>query len=262
MLKLRSLAIELTPRCNQQCVYCYNAWRGEPASADSELSTDRLKTLVDRVLDQAELQRVTLTGGEPFLREDVFEIVDYLNGRDLAVAFISNGGVIGDEIAGHLASRRVDYVQITLAGPDASTHDAVCGAGSFERTTGAMRTLAAAGVAVGGSYLCTQHNATMAREIYETMLAAGARSHFAFNRFNPSGHAQEHMVQLMPSRGDVLTALSAADGFAAAHQCKVHCTMPIPRCMIQESDYPHIKFGQCAAGSTAGEFAVDPHGRL
>jgi len=262
MLKLRSLALELTPRCNQQCVYCYNPWRSEPELAAEELSTTAICGLVDRILEQAELQRLTLTGGEPLLRRDLFQIIDHINGRGLPVVLISNGGRIARDTARMLADRDVRYVQITFTGPDAYWHDAHCGEGSFETTSRGVAHLVAAGVPVGGSYLCTRKNAHAAEATMESMYRRGVRSHFAFNRFNPSGCGAEHMEALMPTRSNVLTALEQADRFAAAHDVKVHCTMPIPRCMIDEGDYPRVRFGQCSAGTERGEYAIDPRGRL
>ena len=262
MLKLRSLALELTTRCNQQCLYCYNPWRSEPARATEELSTDKICRLVDRVLEEAELEHLTLTGGEPLMRRDLFEIVDYVNGCGLSVVLISNGGLIDEEAAQMLAGRDVRYVQVTFAGPDARTHDALCGMGSFREASSGVTNLVAAGVPVGGSFLCTRQNSLAAQTTLEWMYGHGVRSHFAFNRFNPSGCGAGHLHQLMPTRSNVLEALEQAERFAAAHEVRIHCTMPIPQCMIDEQDYPRVRFGQCSAGTGRAEYAIDPRGRL
>ena len=200
MLKLRSIALELTPRCNQQCTYCYNAWRHGPVEPESELTTAEVCGLVDRILAEAELQQVTLTGGEPFVREDLLGIIDHVNGRGLAVAIISNGGLIDAGSAASLAARKVDYVQVTLAGPNREVHDALCGKGSFDRTVGAVARLVAAGVAVGGSFLCTRQNFAAAGATLQRMHDLGVRHHFAFNRFNPSGAAAARVDDLLPRR--------------------------------------------------------------
>jgi len=262
MLKVRSIALELTPRCNQQCTYCYNAWRGGAAAPGGELTTGEIRGLVDRVLAETELEQVTLTGGEPFVREDLFGIIDHVNGRGLGVAIISNGGLIDEAAAAALAARRVDYVQVTLAGPGPEIHDALCGKGSFDRTAAAVARLVAAGVAVGGSFLCTHENFASAGETLQRMHDLGVRHHFAFNRFNPSGAAAARVDELLPRRSEVLSALGEADRFAEAHALTVHCTMPVPQCMLDEHQYPRIGFGQCAVGTDRAEYAVDPGGRL
>ena len=262
MLKLRSLALELTPRCNQQCVYCYNSWRSNPAGATAELPVAEICRLVDRVVAQAELGHLTLTGGEPFVRRDLFRVIDHINGRGLPVVLISNGGLIDERAAKMLSTREVRYVQVTFAGPDADLHDAHCGPHSFERAAGGVASLVAAGIAVGGSFLCTRRNFAMTEATLDWMYQHGVRSHFAFNRFNPSGCGAGHLAELLPTRTDVLSALKQAEQFAASHDLKIHCTMPIPQCMINERDYPRIRFGQCSAGTDRAEYAVDPQGRL
>ena len=50
MLSLPSISIELTPRCNQRCIYCYNPWRGAPSPATEEMDTGQVCELIDRVL--------------------------------------------------------------------------------------------------------------------------------------------------------------------------------------------------------------------
>ena len=285
MLKLRSLALELTPRCNQQCVYCYNAWRGGEAPPEAELTTTEWCDLIGRAVDEAGIEQVTLTGGEPFLRDDVLDIIDAAAQRGLSVAIISNAGVVDAELAGALAARDVAYVQVTLGGATAAArrgpsqfgptgqtanlpalgrggHDALCGTGSFERTTRGVACLVAAGVPVGGSYLCTRANAARAEAVLEAMWARDIRHHIAFNRFNPSGHAAERAAELMPTRSEILTALEAAERFAADHDLTTHCTMPIPHCMVDEEAFPHVSFGECSAGTEQAEYAVTPQGRL
>ncbi len=115
---------------------------------------------------------------------------------------------------------------------------------------------------VGGSFLCTSRSFGLAKATLERMLAIGIVHHYAFNRINPSGHATERVADLMPTRSQTLVALGQAESFAAAHDRKLHCTMPIPHCMVDEDEFPHITFGQCSAGSSAAEYAVDSRGNL
>jgi radical SAM protein with 4Fe4S-binding SPASM domain len=262
MLSLPSISIELTPRCNQRCVYCYNPWRGTPDPPREEMDTAQVCALIDKVLADAELRGVTLSGGEPFLRDDILDIIDHVNARDLPASIISNGALVTEPLARALAQRRIHYVQVTLAGADAETHDAHCGDGCFAATTRAAKRLADAGVPVGGSFLCTSQSFDQAGDTLALMLRSGIRHHYAFNRINPSGHAAERVADLMPTRSQVLVALEQADAFAAAHDTTLHCTMPIPHCMVDEAEFAHISFGQCSAGSAAAEYAIDSRGNL
>jgi radical SAM protein with 4Fe4S-binding SPASM domain len=261
-MKPRGLTFELTPRCNQQCGYCYNAWRGQAAMPGAELSTDEVRGLVDLLLAETALSQVTLSGGEPLLRADLFEIVDHLNERGLPVALISNGGLVTEEIAKQLAARQVTHLQITLAGPSAQLHDAVCGPGAFARTIRGVAHLVNQGVKTSSSFLCTRQNYRAAGETLERLHGLGANHHYCFNRFNPSGHGRHSLTTLLPSRSQVLEALRQADDFAARRGIRIHSTMPIPCCMVDEAEFPRIEFGQCSVGTEQAEYAVNCRGEL
>ncbi len=262
VLKLRSIAIELTPRCNQRCLYCYNAWRDEAAPPAGELATAQVCGLVDKALAEAELGHVTLTGGEPFLRPDLDDIIAHINARGLRAAIVSNGRLVDERAAARLAQHDVAYVQVTILGAEAATHDALCGPGSFQGVTRGVERLVAAGVPVGGSFLCTRRNFEAAGPTLRLMHQLGIRCHAAFNRFNPSGPAAARVRALLPRRSEVLAALRAADAFAREHEMKLHCTMPIPQCMVDEAEFPGIEFGTCSAATDQAEYAVDPSGNL
>jgi radical SAM protein with 4Fe4S-binding SPASM domain len=259
---MRSIAIELTPRCNQHCVYCYNAWRGNATGAGPELDGPAWCGLIDRILNETALESITLSGGEPFLRHDLFEIIDHINRWGLPVAIISNGGVLTNAVARKLAARNVAYVQITLAGPTADLHDAVCGAGAFHNTRRGVASLVRHGIKAGSSFLCTRHNCYSAAATLELMLDLGAGHHIAFNRFNPSGQARSQLRALLPTRSETLVALRQAEAFAARHDRQIHCTMPIPFCMVEAGEFPHIQLGQCSVGTEAAEYAVTTQGDL
>jgi radical SAM protein with 4Fe4S-binding SPASM domain len=66
----------------------------------------------------------------------------------------------------------------------------------------------------------------------------------------------------MPTRSQVLAALCQAEAFAARHDVRIHCTMPIPHCMVDEAGFPHVDFGVCSAATDQGEPAIDPTGSV
>lgn len=258
---LRSMAVELTARCNQKCTYCYNSWRDDGGAEMGELGTQELLALLDSLCEQAKLDYLTLTGGEPFTRKDIFTIIDHVNQKGLGVCLISNGGLISPEVAQKLAQRRIHYVQITLAGPDSESHDALAGPGSYRRIVAAFESLRAAGVRTGGSYLCTRQNYQRAGEVFDQFVALGVR-HVAFNRFNPSGYSVSAIEALLPTRSMVVAALTEVDARAAAHGLKVTVTMPIPACVVDKYGFPSVRFGSCSAATEHAELALGPDGRV
>jgi radical SAM protein with 4Fe4S-binding SPASM domain len=195
------------------------------------------------------------------LHPRIHDIITRINARDLGVSLISNGGLITPEVARRLADQRVHGVQLTLAGSDATEHDAVCGDGSFGRVVAGIDALSEAGVHVSGSLLVTARSAGQARETLGRFVSLGITG-VAFNRFNPSGFAMAAARPLLPSRTQVLGALAAAEEMSVSEGLRFTCTMPIPPCIVDEQQFPSVAFGACSAGTLYGEPAVDPDGML
>lgn len=258
--KRHSLAIELTGYCNQKCGYCYNDWRGDKKEAQA-LSTERLLELVDRAATEVEWDHVTLTGGEPFARADLFQVLERLKSHGLRAILISNGGIVTEAHAERLAPFRPHFVQITLNGPDAALHEAHVGPGHFEPTLAGIRALVGKGVKVSGCVVVTRKNANKISEILELFASLGVRD-IALSRYSPAGYASEQIAELLPSRSDVLTALAQAEPFARDRGMTVQVTMPVPPCVVDTKDFPHVRFSSCPIGTEAQEFALGTDGKL
>jgi mycofactocin biosynthetic radical S-adenosylmethionine protein MftC len=135
------LTWELTYGCNLACVHCLSSsGRRDPR----ELTRDELFAVVDE-LAAMQVFYVNIGGGEPTLRPDFWELVDYCVANKVGVKFSTNGSRITPEIAGRLATTDYVDVQISIDGADAATNDAIRGVGSFDVATTAMQRLADAG---------------------------------------------------------------------------------------------------------------------
>src|SRR5687767_2799839 len=121
--KLYSVAIETTGTCNQKCDYCYNEWREDGGASVERTAKDKLVPRVKKLLEAFEIDHVTVTGGEPFARVDLFELLELLRTREVPIQIISNGGLVTPELAARLSPYRVRYVQVTLNGPDRELHE-------------------------------------------------------------------------------------------------------------------------------------------
>ncbi len=134
------LTWELTYACNLQCVHCLSS-SGQRDSR--ELSTAEAKRVLDELRD-LQVFYINIGGGEPMVRRDFFELVEYSVGNGIGVKFSTNGAFIDAEKARRLASMDYLDIQISLDGVDAATNDAVRGEGSFDMARRAMDNLAAA----------------------------------------------------------------------------------------------------------------------
>lgn len=254
-----ALAIELTAFCNQKCGYCYNDFREDPAEVGS-LPRDELLALVDRALTEVDFDHVTLTGGEPFARPEVFDVLEIVKRHGKRAIIISNGGLVTEAHAERLANLPVFFVQITLNGPTAALHEEHVGPGHFEPTLRGIRALLARGVGVAGSVVVTRRNARAVGDILAVFRDLGVPQ-VALSRYSPAGYAAGQVADLLPSRTDLLTALRQAEPFGAAG-LGLQVTMPVPPCVVDTSEFPHITFSSCPIGTEAQELALGPRGEL
>jgi radical SAM protein with 4Fe4S-binding SPASM domain len=254
-----ALAVELTAFCNQKCGYCYNDWRADPAAVGA-LPRDELLGLMDRALREVEFDHVTLTGGEPLARADFFDVLEVVKKHGLRAVVISNGGLVSADHARRLARYDPLFVQITLNGADAALHEDHVGAGCFEPTLAGIRALVAHGVRVTGSIVVTRKNAAKVGDVLALFRSLGVTA-VALSRFSPAGYAASQTAELLPSRGDLLEALRLAEPFARDGM-ELQVTMPVPPCMIDEAEFPNIRFSSCPIGTAMQEFALGPRGEL
>src|ERR1700689_2626076 len=128
------LTWELTYACNLSCVHCLSSsGRRDPR----ELSTQECKAVID-TLERMQVFYVNIGGGEPTVRRDFWELVEYATAHRVGVKFSTNGSRITPQAAQRLAVSDYVDVQISLDGATAEVNDHVRGAGSFEMAVTAM----------------------------------------------------------------------------------------------------------------------------
>ena len=101
---------------------------------------------------------VNIGGGEPTVRSDFWELLDYATAHDVGVKFSTNGIKIDAEAARRIAANSYVDVQISIDGATAEVNDAVRGTGSFDTAVRALQHLSDVGVSAKLSVVCTRHN--------------------------------------------------------------------------------------------------------
>ncbi|MGO9028988.1 MAG: mycofactocin radical SAM maturase [Acidimicrobiales bacterium] len=194
------LTWELTYACNLACVHCLSSsGRRDP----DELSTDECKALIDE-FERMQVFYVNIGGGEPTVRSDFWELVEYATDHHVGVKFSTNGSRITPEVARHLASSEYVDVQISLDGATADVNDAVRGEGSFDTAVRAMERMAAAGfVGFKLSVVVTRQNAAQL-DAFEA-LADRFGAQLRLTRLRPSGRGADVWDELHPTAGQQRT---------------------------------------------------------
>ncbi|HEY2442261.1 MAG TPA: mycofactocin radical SAM maturase [Streptosporangiaceae bacterium] len=149
------LTWELTYACNLSCVHCLSSsGRRDPR----ELDTAQCLRLIDE-FERMQVFYVNIGGGEPTVRPDFWELVDYATAHHVGVKFSTNGIKITPPVAERLAGSDYIDVQISLDGATEEVNDAVRGPGSYRTALRAMSHLADAGFrGFKISVVMTRHN--------------------------------------------------------------------------------------------------------
>jgi radical SAM protein with 4Fe4S-binding SPASM domain len=146
----------LTRKCNLKCPHCYiNATTQE---LKNELTTEESKSLIDQICEVS-TPLLILSGGEPLLRPDVYELVRYGASKGLKMGLGSNGSLIGATAARRLKEAGIETVSISLDSHIPEQHDEFRGVpGSWEKAVGAIKALQENGVLVQVNTTLTQQN--------------------------------------------------------------------------------------------------------
>jgi mycofactocin radical SAM maturase len=190
------LTWELTYACNLACVHCLSSsGRRDP----DELSTEECKALIDE-FERMQIFYVNIGGGEPTVRPDFWELLDYAVDHHVGVKFSTNGFRITPERAARLAATDYVDVQISLDGATAEVNDHVRGAGTYDAAIAAMANLQAAGMKdFKMSVVCTRHNIGQLDDFLAIADRYGAQ--LRLTRLRPSGRGADVWEELHPLPG-------------------------------------------------------------
>ncbi|MBQ2110318.1 MAG: radical SAM protein [Clostridia bacterium] len=137
--------------CNQRCVHCYAA--GQQQADEAELSTEQWKSIIDKCRASGVTQ-VTFTGGEPTLRSDLFELIEYA--KWFITRLNTNGILLTKDYCEKLRKASLDSVQITFYSADEAIHNKLVGADRFRDTVAGIENAVEAGLSLSvNTPLCT-----------------------------------------------------------------------------------------------------------
>jgi AdoMet-dependent heme synthase len=145
--------MDVTWRCNERCVHCYLDHDGK-----GEMTTEEIKDVLRQLADCSTFF-LSISGGEPLLRRDCFEILEYARALRFNVKLKTNAVMIGPMEAARIRKLGIEQVQISLYSHRPEVHDAITKLpGSLRRTTEAIRHLKASAVKVSVTDVLMKYN--------------------------------------------------------------------------------------------------------
>lgn len=159
---------EITMACNMRCKHCGSSCAGP---LPGQLSTEEAFNFVD-MCKEMEMQWISISGGEPFMREDIVDIVKYTVNKGIGVNIITNGWLINENIAKELGKLDILRVLISLDGPQ-YIHDFIRKPGAFERAQASYRVLRSHGIDTGCVTTITKKNIDALDELKYFLISEG-----------------------------------------------------------------------------------------
>ena len=183
----RLVAWEVTRKCNLNCVHCRAS--SDRGPYPGELDKKTCFRILDEIVETGK-PIVILTGGEPLLREDIFELSAYGTDRGLRMVMATNGTLISPEIAEKMMRSGIKRVSISIDGANDEAHDQFRQVpGAFQGALSGIEVLRAAGMEFQINTTVTKHNVDQIPDILDMAIRLGAAAHHIF-LLVPTGRAR------------------------------------------------------------------------
>lgn len=174
----RLIAWEVTRSCMLACKHCRAA--AQPTPYAGELTTDECRRLLDNIASFAK-PIIILTGGEPMLRPDIYDIASCATGLHLPVVMAPCGALLDGQSVAKILASGVRRISISLDGATATSHDSFRGVpGAFDSALRGIQAARNGGLEFQVNTTITQHNIGELAEILDLAVRLGAK---VFNPF-------------------------------------------------------------------------------
>lgn len=191
----RIIAWEITRSCNLSCAHCRAA--AEFGHYAGELTLSQIKATIDDIVTITN-PIIILTGGEPLMRPDIWEIVDYAHEKGAMPVIGTNATLITDEIAAQMAEHRIPRISVSVDFPNAEAHDAFRGQpGCFDATIAGIKLAKAHGIGVQINMTVTKLNADKMEEMHSLAESLGVDAFHIF-MLVPTGRGEELLDKELP----------------------------------------------------------------
>lgn len=192
------IAWEITRRCNLKCVHCRSSSLLEDGG-HPDFSLERARAVLDDIASYAS-PVVVLSGGEPLLRPDVFDIAAYGTALGLRMCMATNGTLVTDAVCEKITASGIRMVSLSLDGARPETHDNFRNqSGAFAGTMNAIRLFNAHGIPFLVNSSFTVRNKDEIPEIYRLVKDLGAKAWYMF-MIVPTGRGGDIMDELIPEQ--------------------------------------------------------------
>lgn len=242
---------EITNACNLRCRHCYVA---AGKKLENELDTREALRIVAE-LDKIGVTDITISGGEPFLRSDLWQVIEEINSRKIPFILYTNATLLDEHKIKRLAEYGVKGISLSLNGATAATHNFVQDADTFEKVLWAVKRLNDHGILVQALFTLMKVNVNEFNALIE--LARKLKiSSICIYPFYPQGRGKDNLNHL------ALDPKTSMDFLSKAMQFKQHPpSVLVGGCLkmkfASERKYSIVKGNPC--GKITAIISADGH---
>ncbi|KYK33290.1 MAG: hypothetical protein AYK19_14180 [Theionarchaea archaeon DG-70-1] len=241
-----SIWVNVTNACNLRCIHCHLS-SGTPL--ENELTTEEICNIISEVKELG-VKEIVISGGEPFCRKDILEILEYVRNRCERVTLLTNGTLITEEIAEKLSNLKL-AIQVSLDGASKDTQDFIRGKDSYEKTLKGLQNLVAHNANVRVAMTIMKRNMDEIQEMADLVKNLGVK-YLHFPTLQVKGRAKEYEPVVRLEDEDMVAAVMEMHRLSQAGDIII----TVERNIQEELD----TLGQkdlCGAGSSLVSVAAD-----
>lgn len=203
----------VSSNCNLRCKHCFFAEEQYRYDSTNDLSTQQALDLIDE-FEEMNVYHVSLTGGEPLLRKDIFEIIKKLKSKNIIVYIQTNGTLINEEISKKLSEiliPGVDIVQISLDGFNKETHEKIRGENTYDLAIQGIKNLITKNITTYSNCTVTSQNVKEIPDLYKMAQKLGIKNLYVTG-FLSCGKSQDYLISDLKERLIMIDKLLEFEG--------------------------------------------------
>ena len=187
------VVFDITDKCNLKCIHCYSSVQNE------ELTTNNVYHVIDK-LYEAGAGIIDFGGGEPLLRNDIFDILSYSKSVGLYTSISTNGILLNKECIKHLKALKIDHICVSLDGGKPETHDHIRNKkGTYEKTINAIKNCVNAGINTQISTVFMKNNINELVDIYNLLKLLNVDGWYVYD-FIPAGRGRKLQDEILDAK--------------------------------------------------------------
>lgn len=261
LIDIGLMVFELTDACNQACKFCYNHFKASEGCHVAAPDYREARRTLKRLLGQARIGVISLSGGEPMLMPHIHDIVLKARFAGSTVNLLTNGTLLNDHHIGIFNDLGVGTIQIPLLADTAERHDSITALdGSWQRALTAARKVAATREGwLTPVLILSRMNIDRIEPTLRLYAELGARRAMV-NRFNIGGLGIRNAERLVMSPAELREAFHRVDKVAGELGLNIHNGVCTPICLLAPRDYHNITFSHCTTDLKSRPLTINYRG--